>query len=130
MKRLLFVLWQCTWGVVQSLAGAVLFLCLIGKKHYIYHGAVITEWNYCGSVSLGQFIFLAKGSEDVRPHEFGHSIQSLILGPLYLLVIGLPSVLWAGLPVCRSVRCRRKMSYFDFYTEKWADRLSERFGIK
>ena len=129
MKKLLFVLGQCTWGSVQSLVGAVMFLCFVGKKHYIFHGAVVTEWNYGGSVSLGQFIFLSKGRDDVRPHEFGHSIQSLILGPLYLLVIGLPSVLWAGLPVCRSVRCRRRMSYFDFYTERWADRLSARFDI-
>lgn len=129
MKRLLFILWQCTWGSVQSLVGAVLFLCCIGKKHYIFHGAVVTEWSCGGSVSLGQFIFLSKGREDVRPHEFGHSIQSLILGPLYLLVIGLPSIIWAGLPVCRSVRRKRRISYYDFYTERWANRLAERFKI-
>ncbi len=129
MKRLLFVLWQCTWGGIQSLIGAVLFLCLAGKKHYVFHGAVVTEWNYCGSVSLGQFIFLSRGREDVRPHEFGHSIQSLILGPLYLLVIGLPSIIWAGFPACKNVRRKRRISYYDFYTERWADRLAESFKI-
>lgn len=129
MKKLLFVLWQCTWGGVQSLLGAVLFLFFAGKKHYIFHGAVVTEWSYGGSVSLGQFIFLSKGREDVRPHEFGHCIQSLILGPLYLLVIGLPSIIWAGFPPCRSLRRKRKTGYFDFYTERWANRLSERFNI-
>lgn len=129
MKKLLFILWQCTWGSVQSLIGAVLFLCFVGKKHYIFHGAVVTEWNYSGSVSLGQFIFLSKGREDVRLHEFGHSIQSLILGPLYPLLIGLPSIIWAGVPACKNARRKRRISYYDFYTERWANRLAERFKI-
>ena len=129
MKRLLFILWQCAWGAVQSLAGAVLFLCLAGRKHYCFHGAVVTEWSFHGSVSLGLFVFLSKGREDVLPHEFGHSIQSLILGPLYLLVIGLPSIIWAGLPACENIRRKRRISYYDFYTECWANRLAERFGI-
>lgn len=30
-------------------------------------------------------------------HEYGHTIQSMILGPLYLIVIGIPSTLWGFL---------------------------------
>lgn len=33
-------------------------------------------------------------SEKTIKHEYGHQLQSYILGPLYLLIIGLPSGLW------------------------------------
>ena len=56
-------------------------------------------------------------------HEHGHQIQSKILGPLYLLVIGIPSLIWAWLygPVIKYTR----NGYYRFYTEKWADKLGE-----
>ena len=88
----------------------------IRSRHYFYHGAVITEWNDKSSVSLGMFVFVTKEpyfydklkneytmeelSERLLVHEYGHTIQSLILGPLYL-------------------------SYFSFFTEKWANYLGE-----
>jgi hypothetical protein len=44
-----------------------------------------------------------------------------MLGPLYLLVIGLPSLLWAWLG--DNYREKHGVSYYDFYTEKWANKL-------
>ena len=57
-------------------------------------------------------------------HEYGHTVQSLILGPLYLPVVGLPSLLWAQLPPCRRI-WREDVSYFSFFTEKTANSLGE-----
>lgn len=59
-------------------------------------------------------------------HEYGHTIQSIILGPLFLPVIGLPSLLWAWLPVFRKYRERWSVSYYSLYTERWANFLGER----
>lgn len=59
-------------------------------------------------------------------HEYGHTIQSLILGPLYLIVIGIPSTLWGFLPYCNKKREKEKLSYFSFYTESWANDLGEK----
>ena len=77
-----------------------------------------------GSVSLGEFIFLApfdRDDEEMLKHEMGHRAQSRLLGWLYLPVIGLPSIIWN---ICfRVYRERRGISYYAFYTEKWADRL-------
>lgn len=42
MKKALFYLVQWTWGIIQNLLGLVLFLFLVGKKHRLFHGAVIT----------------------------------------------------------------------------------------
>ena len=59
-------------------------------------------------------------------HEYGHTIQSLILGPLYLVVMGIPSTLWGWLPCCERARQQKNLSYFDFFTERWANRLGEK----
>ena len=141
MKRALYCLWQCTWGVLQSAVGACVLLLHIRDRHYCFHGAVITEWKYGSSVSLGMFVFVtgdpyypklnnkytkAELSEMLLVHEYGHTIQSLCLGPLYLFVIGIPSILWAGLPPLRRKRNEMNISYYAFFTEKWADHLGEK----
>lgn len=84
-----------------------------------------------GGVTLGKYIFINQNYQDktlVIKHECGHVKQSLILGPLYLLVIGLPSILHAWLG--SYIGCcweNGRYNYHHFYTEKWADKL---MGIK
>lgn len=76
-----------------------------------------------GAVSLGRYIFISRkynNSEFILDHELGHTKQSLILGPLYLIVIGLPSLLWA---LTHKKLCPSK-NYYWFYTEKWANKLA------
>lgn len=88
-------------------------------------------------LSLGSFIFwsaadpsaeLDPGARpDNRMHEFGHSIQSARLGPMYLIVVGIPSV--CRFLYARGYSRRRGKAwtrYFDGYPENWADRLGER----
>lgn len=126
----LYILCQCTWGAVQSLAGAVLLLFVHGERR-LFRGAVVTKWRYRGSVSLGMFIFLSdrhpsRYGRMILTHEYGHTVQSLILGPLYLIVIGLPSLLWAGIPLFSRLRQRKHISYYRLYTERWANFLGKR----
>ncbi|MGN0683871.1 MAG: hypothetical protein ACI4JY_09365 [Oscillospiraceae bacterium] len=133
MKNLLFWLCQATWGIFQTLAGAVLFLGNLAvspkSQRYLFHGAVVTEWGYGGSVSLGMFVFVSKrgvrASGELLAHEYGHCIQSLILGVLYLPVIGLPSVIWAGL--FRKYRRKTGVKYDSFYPERWATFLGNKY---
>ena len=52
------------------------------------------------------------------------------MGPSYLLVIGLPSFIWAGFgPVVR-LRQKRQLPYSWLYTEGWADRNGKRYAKK
>jgi len=124
MKRVLFVLWQCTWGILQTLCGLVVFLWHIGEKHYWYHNAICTEWNRNTGVSLGLFIFVWPNDKKCVMHEYGHSIQSLFLGPLYLLVIGIPSFVWCNF--MGGYRRRHRLMYSEFYPERSADYLGEK----
>lgn len=135
MNRLLYIVWQYTWGLLQNLAGGTIyaFYRLRGCPHFAYQGALAVIWPVrSGSMSLGRFLFLHEsyrpGDRALLAHEYGHTIQSLILGPLYLFVIGLPSLLWAGLPVFQRRRHDRHVSYYSFYPEKWANALGARFA--
>lgn len=127
MKKFLFYLLSCTYGIIQTLIGAFVFLLKIRKKHFLFHGAIVTEWNYGGSVSFGLFIFVNKYQKDYRllKHEYGHTIQGLILGPLWIFVIGLPSLIWCG--CFGNYRFKHNISYYSFYTESWANRLSKKY---
>ncbi len=63
-------------------------------------------------------------------HEYGHTVQSLILGPLYLIIMGIPSTLWGFLPNLARKRREQGISYFSFFTEKWANYLGEKVTKK
>lgn len=126
MKKFLFYLVQWTWGIVQNVLGLFLFLCLCYRKKRIFHGAVVTTWKLGSSLSLGMFIFTARPYDlKLVQHEYGHTVQSLILGPLWLFVIGLPSLIWCG--CFESYRKKKGVDYYSFYTEVWANRLGEKY---
>lgn len=113
------------WGIIQNLIGLVLFLCLANRKHRTFHGAVITTWKLGSSLSLGMFIF-TRTPYDLKLvlHEYGHTIQSLLIGILGPFIIGLPSLIWCG--CFKKRRDKHNVDYYSFYTEEWANRLGEK----
>jgi hypothetical protein len=142
MLKYIYILIQLTWGSLQSLLGFILFIINIKQKHYFYHGAIITEWQTRSSISLGLFVFVTQKpyftdkfkneftkeelANRLLVHEYGHTIQSLILGPLYLIIMGIPSTIWGFLPSLNKKRKEKQISYFSFFTEKWANYLGEK----
>lgn len=131
--HVLYLLTQCTWGVLQNLLGFLMFLRHVRCERRFFHGAVLVfhDGNW-GGVSLGAFIFVSgkRGEEWARAaavHEYGHTIQSLILGPLYLLVIGLPSFVWCNSKRCARLREEKSLSYYDLFCERGANRLGQLF---
>lgn len=71
-------------------------------------------------LSLGFFILLDPDIKEgtwIVKHEFGHIIQSRILGWFYVPVVLIPSYLWFRFGDY-DVK-----SYYDFYTERWANEL-------
>lgn len=125
------------WELPQNILGALLFIFFA-----VFSDSVILDDDDSlemyspmmrGAISLGIFRvyaykYLGNGAryvELVRKHEKGHRKQSMMFGPLYLIVIGLPSLIWAALH--STVRRLGAVDYYSFYTEKWADRLG---GVK
>ena len=129
---------QWTWGFIQNLSGLCMAILWRQKDWHRYKNAIVTHYTNRkraskGYFAMGMFIFTDDRLPEaiynkVLSHEYGHTIQSLIVGPLYLFVIGLPSLLWAGLPVFQRRRHDRHVSYYSFYPEKWANALGARFA--
>lgn len=121
MNLLLFL-----WQLPQNILG--LLYIFISKGEYQYCSGdvhIFTTASKYGSVSLGNFVFVSVRSSNLQytlAHEMGHAIQSKYLGPLYLIVIGIPSFLWALSR--RYSRKLRNKNYYSFYTEKWANGLA------
>lgn len=102
--------------------------CVKGKWINVYFKIF-----FGSGVSLGDFIVLnyyqycGKGcSRQAVAHEYGHSRQSLILGWLYLPLVGLPSAIgniWDRLFHKNWTSEQRKKWYYSRYPENWADKL-------
>lgn len=128
MNKFLFYLIQFTWGIIQNLIGFFVFMFfkifMGGNFKRRYKNAFVCEaLRLKGGVSLGCFIIINNSNDNYTlNHEYGHTLQSLILGVFYLLVIGLPSLIWAAF--FENYRKKNKINYYSFYTEKWANKLA------
>lgn len=109
------------WQAPQNLLG-LLFRLVYGQPNATFQGVnVVVSGRFRGGISLGRTILIQtpySHSPEAWRHEYGHTRQSLYLGPLYLFVVGIPSLLWAWYWTPG-----RGVSYYSFFTEKWADRL-------
>ena len=122
------------WELPQNVLGLALygaeraFGTLQSVEHE--HGRVFVR-SRLSAVSLGHFVFWTTGENrwflhdrHTRAHEYGHTFQSRILGPLYLPLVGVPSVLRVLYAIAhRELTGERWLGYFDGYPERWADEL-------
>lgn len=121
MKDFLKFIWQFP----QNLIALIYREYLNGKGVMLaieYYKGIIIYYtkDTVGNVSLGDSIFIsATASSRIVKHEWGHTRQSLILGPLYLIVIGIPSIIWAA--THRAIAPNKPYNWF--YTEAWANKL-------
>lgn len=127
MKKFLNILKQVglyIWQLPQNLVGLVV-LCFCGHKEKCSVAGIDFYYSktFPGGISLGNYVIIGSKYEKTVKHEHGHQIQSMYLGPLYLLVIGIPSIVWAWLygPVIPYTY----NGYYKWYTESWADKLGK-----
>lgn len=110
------------WQLPQNIIGYIVLKVTMNTRIRRYGCAEVYVWRRKDGISLGKYIFVPIcADEDYIKHEYGHTIQSRYLGWFYLLVIGIPSLLWAGCG--KAYRKKHNVSYYSFYTEKWADKL-------
>lgn len=128
MKKVLFIILQCTWGLLQTLVGLGFFIANRKRNHRMYRGCIDTQWNHHGGLSLGLFIFTPPDSQSnanlIRVHEYGHAVQSLFLGPL-MLFVGIISVAWGNLPYFARLRKEKHLPYTACFVEAWASSWGE-----
>lgn len=119
--RILFYLLQFTWGLSVNIMGLLVFLCCRKRfRSEPFCNSIVTYLpGERGGLSLGIFLFLsAHDTRHLRVHEYGHTIQCLFLGPLYWIVVLLPSALWYHF--FGAYRAKRRIPYDAFCCERWA----------
>lgn len=138
MKKL--ILW--TWQLPQTLLG---FILIFYYKNILKRKIIRDNYKECeliyikhfpskkalSGISLGNYIILDEDRFLNNPdkivtikHEYGHVLQGYIFGPLYLLVIGLPSIIQN---ILSSISKKNVTQYWKYYysryPENWADKL-------
>lgn len=123
-----------TWEMPQTALGAAALAGHLARREVrsvgIERGCVLVEID-TGAVSLGRFVFHSRmdsayvpvGPEN-KDHELGHAVQSRRYGPLYLPLVGVPSVMRVVYAVAyKHTHGRRWGGYYDGWPEKQADEL-------
>lgn len=129
-KMMLPIVWL--WQLPQVFIGCV--WCIISAPRFLYahQGVMLFTCRYCTGVSFGPMAFyderhraaLLSRDPRVMPHlnhEYGHSVSSRRWGPLYLLVIGIPSVIHLLIRRWLKDRIPSLENYYAFYSERWAN---------
>ena len=125
---------QFCWELPQILLGFLVFASMkisrkIVKTEKEKHRFFIETLKT--GVSLGWIVFWTpEGNRfksivnDCRKHEYGHARQSQMLGPLYLIIVGIPSLarVFYGY-LYRKTTGKSWGNYFKGFPENWADKL-------
>jgi hypothetical protein len=126
---------KVVWELPQNALGAIVKNVSKAEFYTKYKDANVYCWKLYSGMSLGKYIFVPSYYKKTPPenmhtsilhtikHEYGHTVQSKYLGWFYLLVIGAPSLIWC---TCfEGYRTKTGKSYYDFYTESWANKLGD-----
>ena len=122
------------WELPQTVLGMLLY-AILKKRNQIVgieresHRIYLETQNT--GVSLGLIVFWTPAGNrfwylknDCRMHEFGHARQSVRLGPLYLFLVGIPSMSrviyrWGYY----RIKGKSWEKYYFGFPENWADIL-------
>ena len=129
----------CIWGILQTTLGLIVYLfTAIYNRSFGYSpasGVFVFKKFFGSGVCLGELIILEGDPEQARHntyqnsirHEQGHRVQSRILGPLYLFIVGIPSLvrnIYGRLVLSKRMTIlERQIWYYGSFPENWADSL-------
>lgn len=135
--RTLSYMIQWTWGIPQNLLALFLLGKIKEKQIYPYHWSLVIDYDHSkekikfGTFTLGMFIFLSnrdeKNERNLLTHEYGHVMQSLLYGPLFLPIVGYFSYRWS------KVYWKNQKEFNDkgvFYTDKFPEKQANQWGEK
>jgi hypothetical protein len=132
----LWYILNLTWGILFTLMGAFLALCLLltGHKPYKYKHVWCFEFgDNWGGLEGAFFIFVAKNMGDwtqhIKEHEFGHSFQNTLYGPFNIILTYLPSVIRYWYQVIREKKGLPNKEYDLAWFEESATDIGHNFEI-
>lgn len=142
MKKILFIIlyWllNLTWGIILSFVGVFVSIFALIRKGKIHKNgcSIIVEFGgNWGGLSLGCFAFCGSYSktspswyDHTRKHEFGHSLQNAVLGPLFIFIVAIPS----AYRYHYKLREEKRGTHFssDWYDSVWFENTATKYGTK
>ena len=144
---ILYWIGQLTWGIIMSLIGLITALiCIIflkGKVHRNGFTFIVEVGGNWGGINLG-CVSLCGGYTTVCPnenwfqhtrrHEFGHSLQNLIFGPLFPFIVAIPSAIRYHYQNYRSSKGLPNKEYdaiwFEGMATKWGTKIIDKIEAK
>lgn len=142
LKRILYYVWLVVYAFPSTLLGLLVALVMLitGHKPFMFGPTIVFSFKGNGNFgfNLGFFVFTSKDGKDsysLLAHEYGHSLQALILGPLWLFVIALPSVIrfyYRRLyrKIKGNIAFRSLPSYDAVWFEGTATKYGEKYSLK
>lgn len=131
--KILYWILSLTWGAILSIPGLIgLFIlwiagCPIIKNGFSYIVVVGNNW---GGLNLGIISFVEKSGNEyfqsTRRHEFGHSLQNIIFGPLQLFIVAIPSVIRYWYQTIRDIKGLPN----EDYDAIWFEGTATKYGTK
>ncbi len=134
---ILYWLIQLTWGALLTIPGLLITsFCIVflkGKAHKNGFSYIVEIGSNWGGLELGAVALCGNYSktneswyQHTRKHEFGHSVQQLIFGPLQMFVVGIPSAVryWYQ----RIERKKGKTFPSDWYDSAWFEGSATKWG--
>lgn len=95
--RILFYFLSFTWGIIMTLIGLIISFALLitmhkPERYYWIHCFKIKE-NWGGFSSGTTFVRDTTSIEQVSEHEFGHTMQNTLFGPIAIFICFIPSMI-------------------------------------
>lgn len=137
--KFILAIFMFFWELPQLILGLLLFVILAPFSQYLfkYKGVYVYKfrWFNFGSLQLGSFMFLASHSlsgeatffADLVSHEYGHKIQSKLIGPWLMIAVILPSFIHAC--IYSLFRLHKYYNYYSVLWESTASDLGQSSGI-
>ncbi len=104
--RWLYYLLACTWGFIMTAIGLLVTLVLAIVRFFAPNAVVFAPYLWVYSISVGPqywgglelgLCFLRDHKScggQLDAHEFGHTFQNALFGPLFIFLVWIPSACW------------------------------------
>jgi hypothetical protein len=105
--RWLYYLLACTWGIIMTVVGLIVTGVLAVARLFVKDKSkiVFKPYHWIYSISVGPrfwggcelglcFLRDHKSRGTLNAHEFGHTFQNCLLGPLFPFMVAFPSMIW------------------------------------
>jgi len=133
-----FYMLSFTWGILWTLIGLIIALVavLVNYKHirvstFLGRIKIVITNKTFGGINLGIIYIVDKYDElGTNIHEVGHSVQNIILGPLFIPLVAIPSGIRYQLFDWLDSRHYKKHGvYLDYYSI-WFEKQATNFGTR